>query len=54
MDRLARVLPGVEWLAGYNREALGADLLAAVIVTVMLIPQSLLRRSDVHCHLRGE
>lgn len=29
------------WLQGYGRESLAADLLAAIIVTIMLIPQSL-------------
>ncbi len=34
-------LPLLEWGASYQRQQLGADLLAACIVTVMLIPQSL-------------
>ena len=36
-----RYLPILQWLPGYGRGALGSDLLAAVIVTIMLIPQSL-------------
>ena len=36
-----RYLPILQWLPGYGRDALGSDLLAAVIVTIMLIPQSL-------------
>lgn len=36
-----RWLPAVEWLKGYNRSLFTADLIAAVIVTIMLIPQSL-------------
>ncbi|MCE9665886.1 sulfate permease [Halomonas sp. M5N1S17] len=36
-----RYLPILQWLPGYGRATLGSDLLAAVIVTVMLIPQSL-------------
>jgi SulP family sulfate permease len=36
-----RHLPILEWLPGYGRADLGSDLLAAVIVTIMLIPQSL-------------
>ena len=36
-----RLLPAMEWAAQYNRSVAGADLLAAVIVTIMLIPQSL-------------
>ena len=36
-----RWLPPLDWLRSYNRTALIADSLAAVIVTVMLIPQSL-------------
>ncbi|EED32970.1 sulfate permease [gamma proteobacterium NOR5-3] len=38
---LRSLLPPLEWLGGYNREALASDTLAAVIVTIMLIPQSL-------------
>lgn len=34
-------LPILQWLPGYGRASLGSDLLAAVIVTIMLIPQSL-------------
>ncbi|MCL7940172.1 solute carrier family 26 protein [Halomonas sp. ATCH28] len=36
-----RYLPILQWLPGYDRATLGSDLLAAVIVTIMLIPQSL-------------
>lgn len=39
--RLARYLPCLEWARQYDREAAGKDALAAVIVTLMLIPQSL-------------
>lgn len=35
------LLPPLQWLRGYDRETLVADSLAAVIVTIMLIPQSL-------------
>ncbi len=38
---LKRYLPALTWLPHYNRRLLGADLLAGVIVTVMVIPQSL-------------
>ncbi|UTW14057.1 SulP family inorganic anion transporter [Marinobacterium rhizophilum] len=38
---MQRYLPFLQWLPGYRRADLAADLLAAVIVTVMLIPQSL-------------
>lgn len=38
---LRRYFPILEWGASYDREILTADLLAAVIVTIMLIPQSL-------------
>jgi SulP family sulfate permease len=34
-------LPILQWLKVYNRETLTSDLVAAVIVTIMLIPQSL-------------
>ncbi len=37
----ARYFPILHWGRGYNRSALTNDLLAAVIVTIMLIPQSL-------------
>ncbi len=41
MRSLSRYLPILDWGRRYDRAALGADLLAAVIVTIMLIPQSL-------------
>ncbi|MCE8003548.1 SulP family inorganic anion transporter [Billgrantia ethanolica] len=36
-----RYIPILQWLPGYGRATLSSDLLAAVIVTIMLIPQSL-------------
>ncbi|NAZ37006.1 SulP family inorganic anion transporter [Rubellimicrobium sp. CFH 75288] len=41
IGRLSRFLPILQWGAQYDRQALGSDLLAAVIVTIMLVPQSL-------------
>ncbi|MCV6596633.1 MAG: sulfate permease [Mangrovicoccus sp.] len=38
---LARILPILDWGRRYNRVSLSSDLIAAVIVTIMLIPQSL-------------
>ncbi|WP_288129541.1 sulfate permease [Microbulbifer sp.] len=38
---LGRFLPAAIWLPGYSLSTLQKDLLAAVIVTIMLIPQSL-------------
>lgn len=38
---LARYLPILEWARTYDRSVLASDLVAAVIVTIMLIPQSL-------------
>lgn len=38
---LSQLLPILEWGRNYSRETLSSDLLAAVIVTIMLIPQSL-------------
>ncbi|MDO6589915.1 sodium-independent anion transporter [Loktanella sp. D2R18] len=38
---LARYLPILTWGKDYTRETLSNDLIAAVIVTIMLIPQSL-------------
>ena len=38
---LSQYLPILEWGKQYNRGQLASDLLAAVIVTIMLIPQSL-------------
>ncbi len=40
-QRLARYLPCLEWASRYDRSAAGKDGLAALIVTLMLIPQSL-------------
>lgn len=39
--RLERHLPILTWAKTYDRQIFGADLMAAVIVTIMLIPQSL-------------
>lgn len=39
--RLARWLPAAGWLRRYDRATLGHDLVAALIVTLMLVPQSL-------------
>lgn len=41
MSRLRRYFPIMQWLPGYGRDTLVNDLLAALIVTVLLIPQSL-------------
>ena len=41
MNRLARHLPILDWGRRYDRGALTSDLVAAGVVTVMLIPQSL-------------
>jgi len=38
---LARIVPAADWLRRYRGGELSADLVAAVIVTIMLIPQSL-------------
>ncbi|MFT6914913.1 MAG: SulP family sulfate permease [Motiliproteus sp.] len=38
---MSRYLPILIWGRGYNRTALSNDLVAALIVTIMLIPQSL-------------
>lgn len=36
-----KYLPALTWLETYNRETFSADMIAAVIVAIMLIPQSL-------------
>ncbi|WP_092843641.1 SulP family inorganic anion transporter [Modicisalibacter xianhensis] len=41
MARLRRMLPITQWLPEYGRDTLANDLVAALIVTVLLIPQSL-------------
>jgi sulfate permease, SulP family len=38
---IERLLPGIAWMRRYDRTALQGDALAALIVTIMLIPQSL-------------
>jgi sulfate permease, SulP family len=38
---LQRWLPSLVWVKDYNQSALISDLMAAIIVTIMLIPQSL-------------
>ncbi|MGJ8623371.1 MAG: SulP family inorganic anion transporter [Yoonia sp.] len=39
--QLSRYFPVLDWGRTYNRQALSNDMIAAVIVTIMLIPQSL-------------
>lgn len=39
--RLRRLLPALDWLGSYRREDALSDAMAALIVTIMLIPQSL-------------
>ena len=41
MTRIARYFPIISWGREYDRTTLTSDLVAAVIVTIMLIPQSL-------------
>ncbi|KIC51500.1 sulfate:proton symporter [Tateyamaria sp. ANG-S1] len=41
MDSLRRYIPVLDWGRTYNRKAFSNDMIAAVIVTIMLIPQSL-------------
>ena len=41
IDRIRRYVPLLDWGRTYSRQALSNDLIAAVIVTIMLIPQSL-------------
>lgn len=41
MSPLSRHLPILQWASRYNGETLTNDLVAAVIVTIMLVPQSL-------------
>jgi sulfate permease, SulP family len=40
-NKLSRLLPALDWARDYHRGVLASDMLAAVIVTIMLIPQSL-------------
>jgi SulP family sulfate permease len=41
MTQMAKYIPILDWGKTYNRDALTNDLVAALIVTIMLIPQSL-------------
>ncbi len=41
IDQLSRFVPVLDWARAYNRKTFSNDLIAAVIVTIMLIPQSL-------------
>ena len=41
IPRLARYLPILDWGRSYGRDTFTSDMVAAVIVTIMLIPQSL-------------
>ncbi|MEV8468425.1 sulfate permease [Fluviibacterium sp. DFM31] len=40
-SRLGRAMPILDWGRSYTRDTLTSDMVAAVIVTIMLIPQSL-------------
>ncbi|PWR19645.1 SulP family inorganic anion transporter [Zavarzinia compransoris] len=39
--KLARLLPCLDWGRRYDRRTLASDLVAAIVVTIMLVPQSL-------------
>lgn len=41
MTVLSRYMPVLEWGRRYDRETFSSDMIAAVIVTIMLVPQSL-------------
>ena len=41
MRRSEKLLPALRWMRGYDGETFSSDLIAAIIVTIMLIPQSL-------------
>jgi len=41
MSTITRFLPFLEWARDYNKDYFASDTLAAIIVTIMLIPQSL-------------
>jgi len=41
IDMLKRLIPAISWLTEYTPKQFGQDITAAVIVTVLLIPQSL-------------
>ncbi len=38
---LTRLFPNLDWLRAYSRGAFGNDLIAALVVTIMLIPQGM-------------
>ncbi len=41
LSTLARYVPALEWGRTYNKDTFSNDMIAAVIVTIMLVPQSL-------------
>ena len=41
MERLKYIIPALVWMRGYSSSMLAADLVAGMVVTMMLIPQSL-------------
>jgi len=41
LKSMSRRLPILDWGRSYTRATLSADLMAALIVTIMLVPQSL-------------
>lgn len=38
---IERIFPALTWARGYTRDMLGGDLIAAMVVTIMLIPQGM-------------
>ena len=38
-SKLSRLLPCLEWGRHYDRRTLASDLVAAVVVTIMLVPK---------------
>ncbi len=41
MPRIEALVPALRWLRSYDSQTFSSDLIAAIIVTIMLIPQSL-------------
>ena len=41
MPRIEAMVPALRWLRSYNSQTFSSDLIAAIIVSIMLIPQSL-------------
>ena len=54
MDKASDYLPALMWLRSYSGADLKADMVAGLVVTMMLIPQSLIKEKPPSLFPRRE